>query len=315
LKFELGDDSRICQIPVGAWLLFTNARFGFSSIHKVYPVKISMVKKMAKSLSEFVRYSFKGFRPRYRVATLIGKTLANRVFHSTWTHKPQALSIKIGNTTNTIWTHSLSASAEIYRGISSNQHLPSVKLRSSPTIIDCGANIGLVSLAYINAYPKANIHAIEPASDNFELLRKNLGGNDGIRIIRAAVSNQSGTGQLVLSKRSPSSHSMSEAAIRHQGKRERIDLITLKDYLDRNNIEKVDLLKLDIEGAEMDAIEGLGKRIRDVRVIVGEVHPKIVDENEVKKKLVESGFEIIRWERGFRGGINFETINREFHPA
>ena len=66
-----------------------------------------------------------------------------------------------------------------------------------------------------------------------------------------------------------------------------------------HNIDKIDLLKLDIEGSEMDAIHGLGERIRDVNVIVGEVHEALIDVDSFYKALTDAGFTVL-WRKNFR---------------
>lgn len=50
----------------------------------------------------------------------------------------------------------------------------SLKRGEQPLIIDCGANIGLASVWFANQFPQARIVAVEPDSDNFELLSKNI---------------------------------------------------------------------------------------------------------------------------------------------
>jgi FkbM family methyltransferase len=54
-------------------------------------------------------------------------------------------------------------------------------------IIDCGANIGLVSVMMKCLFPDVKIIAIEPDETNFELLKKNLQHYEGIELINAGI--------------------------------------------------------------------------------------------------------------------------------
>ena len=84
------------------------------------------------------------------------------------------------------------------------------------------------------------------------------------------------------------------------GAGEYVLLIALADYMAKKKIAKIDLLKLDIEGSELDALKGLGDRIADVDVIVGEVHETLVDQAEFYSYLTSRGFRIL-WKRSFQG--------------
>ena len=85
------------------------------------------------------------------------------------------------------------------------------------------------------------------------------------------------------------------------GAGEYVLLVGLADYMATKKIAKIDLLKLDIEGAELDALKGLGDRIADVDVIIGEVRETLVDETEFYRYLTSYGFRVL-WRRSFQGG-------------
>lgn len=68
-----------------------------------------------------------------------------------------------------------------------------------------------------------------------------------------------------------------------------------------NGIERIDLLKLDVEGSELDALEGRCERKSDVGVIIGGAHETCVDVTEFYSFLDEHGFQLC-WKRYFREG-------------
>lgn len=146
--------------------------------------------------------------------------------------------------------------------------------------------------------------------ENFEFLEENLGPYPEVRLNRAAVGREAG--ELTLHHQEfAGMHSLVDGAGASGG--ETVPVLTLADYLDDNGIAAVDLLKLDIEGSELDALIGLGDRIADVGLILGEVHESIVDTEAFYAHLTEHGFRIV-WKTYFREGPgshvhNFEAVN------
>lgn len=126
------------------------------------------------------------------------------------------------------------------------------RLPKAPVIIDLGANIGISLLWFLGLHPDARIHAFEPAGDNLRFLEKNVEGLANVTLQRAAVGDVSGSGILHHGEFG-GMHSLLIV-----GEGEKVPLITLADYLEREKIGRVDLLKVDIEGSELQALHGLG---------------------------------------------------------
>ena len=77
----------------------------------------------------------------------------------------------------------------VYEGILANNRIPA--------IIDLGANIGASSIYFHLRWPKAQVNAVEPAADNFDLLQQNCGAYPKIKAIRAAAASQDGYATIV----------------------------------------------------------------------------------------------------------------------
>ncbi len=139
------------------------------------------------------------------------------------------------------------------------------------TIIDGGANIGLFTLGAIARWPQARVMMIEPLAENVGLIRRNLEAN-GMRavVVEAALAGEAGLATFYL--RAANIGSLS-AAREHSGRRQ-VRAITLssayRQFADRSG---ACLIKLDIEGAEVEVLdeflrqEGLGPVL-----VVGELH-------------------------------------------
>ncbi len=180
------------------------------------------------------------------------------------------------------------------------------------TILDCGGNVGISALWFLGHYRPKALHVFEPAAETFGFLEANLGGHDGVILNRAAVGRAPGEVTLY-HQEFAGMHSLNPAGSDGHGG-ETVPLLTLADYLDRHGIQTVDLLKLDIEGSELDALAGLGERLSDVSVIVGEVHDDLVDTRAFYAHLEKFSFRVL-WKKEFHEGPashvhNFEAVRQ-----
>lgn len=164
----------------------------------------------------------------------------------------------------------------------------------SPVIVDAGANIGISALWFLAHHPGAQLTCFEPGSGNFELLTHNLGSYSNVALERAALGSEEGELLLNLSGHG-ALHSVKGAD--HAVGSEPTLAVRLDRYLADSGIERIDLLKLDVEGSELDTLRGLGDHIRAVEVIVGEMHEDLVDETEFYGFLASHGFEVVQKRR------------------
>ena len=128
------------------------------------------------------------------------------------------------------------------------------------TVLDIGAHKGYFSLfALKNLDPQSRIIAVEPYASHVEILKKNLILNDGVQVqvLAAGLSDRSGQAQLHIAQ--SENHSLFP---KHSSllKRQRpfesvtVQVYALKDLLAELQLERVDFLKMDCEGAEYPAL-------------------------------------------------------------
>lgn len=116
------------------------------------------------------------------------------------------------------------------------------------TIVDCGANIGLTALYLAERYPNARIFCVEPDPRNFALLLANTSVEPRITAIQAAVVGKS-QGPIYLSQDRPA-WGNSISATQSAQNSIAVDAITIGDIMAKYSVSRIDLLKVDIEGAE-----------------------------------------------------------------
>lgn len=127
-------------------------------------------------------------------------------------------------------------------------------------VIDVGANIGYYSLIAAKLVGRhGRVYAFEPELTNYDLLVKSVKSNvyDNVTAIQKAVSNKQGRVKLFVDKVSPVHPSLSEVNIDYKAGFVEVETITLDSFFDdfvKNS--KVDLIKMDTQGAEGLVIEG-----------------------------------------------------------
>jgi FkbM family methyltransferase len=139
----------------------------------------------------------------------------------------------------------------------------------APRILDCGANVGLASLYFKRLYPAARLTAYEADPRICAALRANLTRNGAAdtNVVEAAVWTEPGT--LEFRCEGADSGSVVQAGPPGHGELRRVTSVRLRDVLLEGPI---DLLKLDVEGAEHDVLPDCRDALRNVRAMIVEVH-------------------------------------------
>ena len=151
-------------------------------------------------------------------------------------------------------------------------------------IIDVGANIGLVSAYFAHRFPNALIISIEPEESNFEILKLNAKSYKNIVPIQKALwyvnttinifSTNEGNGGFVATDKkysSDTSRNMSENySLNIQPINSIVETITIESIMNDYNIEFLDIVKIDIEGAEKDIFDNCNGWIEKVGLMITE---------------------------------------------
>ena len=115
-------------------------------------------------------------------------------------------------------------------------------------IVDVGANIGMATLWFKARWPKAQVIAVEPDPENFALLQRNLKDIPGVRTVQAALAPSDGTIGLETEGLHPSAYHIRTLRPGETG----VQAMTVTTLMQQCGIDQIDLLKLDIEGAEKE---------------------------------------------------------------
>jgi FkbM family methyltransferase len=138
----------------------------------------------------------------------------------------------------------------------------SKNLRPDGVVFDIGANIGLTVLMLCNLVPHGHVYAFEASPINARFLRKNIEANgiENCTVYETALGNK--TGEVALSTSGAGSHIMTEAHLYYGQRPSSIVPVTTIDLaVAKLPIDRIDLIKMDIEGSEPMAIEGANETI------------------------------------------------------
>jgi FkbM family methyltransferase len=146
-------------------------------------------------------------------------------------------------------------------------------LEVTPSLaIDIGGNIGEYTAELHHKNPHCEIHTFEPSITNIEKLNNRFSTNKLIKILPFAVSNISGAATLFSNQPGSGLGSLTKRKLEHFNidfnVKESISTIRFEDYwLNQLNRRTIDIVKIDIEGHELDALSGFGQALNFTRVI------------------------------------------------
>lgn len=150
--------------------------------------------------------------------------------------------------------------------------------RHPDVIIDAGANIGLSSIYFANNYPGARIIAIEPEESNFEILIKNVAAYKNITPVKAALWYENTTIKLFDPGQGKWGFIV-KGQDAHKGKdgNPLCDVLglTINNVMEKFEISHIDILKIDIEGAEKEVFNHSHSWIEKVDSLIVELHDSI----------------------------------------
>jgi len=165
-----------------------------------------------------------------------------------------------------------------------------VEVEAGDVVIDCGAYVGGFSLSASKI--AAQVHAFEPESGNFACLRENFQDVENIVLNEAGLYSETRRMELNISASSVE-HSLlmpDDGAVIEVRE---IHVLALQDYVQKARIEKLDFVKIEAEGVELEVFEGLrGLRPRKLAIDVSPERNNESPADEFRARLVPLGYDI-----------------------
>jgi len=198
------------------------------------------------------------------------------------------------------------------------------KVSKNPLIIDVGGNKGKSIEKYLKIFDQPIIHSFEPIETDFEYMHDKFNKNENIILNNFALGDKIeeknfnitiNSGNSSFNQINPSTKWLKVRAKQFKTTEknyvtsiQRVKIKKLDDYIQKNNIDKVDLLKIDTQGYEDKVLKGAEKTIKNkkIKAIVTEIifdniYDKHFSFSDIEKFIVPYDFRMV--------GINLPVNN------
>ncbi len=140
-------------------------------------------------------------------------------------------------------------------------------------IFDVGANIGDTAISYHQLFPAAKIYAFEPFPASFTSLSDRVSGISKIRTFQNGIADRSGKMKFYVNHNTSTNSLLvpqkmglsSDKQVANKNNIE-VEVITIDNFCEANNIIAIDILKLDIQGGELAALKGAAKMLANKKI-------------------------------------------------
>jgi FkbM family methyltransferase len=173
-------------------------------------------------------------------------------------------------------------------------------LPAAGTFVDAGANEGYFTVLGAKLCgASGRVIAIEPQERLLPVIAENLrlNGLEFVRVLNIAVADQRGVAMLHLASDTNSGTTGLHREFKYYLPTQQVETQTLAQILDSESLGRVDVMKMDIEGFEYEAVLGSSEVFREhrVRVLALDLHPTILanrgkDISDISKMLAECGY-------------------------
>jgi len=169
-------------------------------------------------------------------------------------------------------------------------------------IFDVGANTGQSIKRFLSFLNKPFIHSFEPLNDEFKILSSKYKNNYNVILNNYALSNQSEDTKIFYSNHFSQTSSFKKPVSNHNNfsikEKIKVKCVTIDNYVNTNDIKKINILKIDTQGHEINVLEGaketLEKQIIDfieVEIIKGNAYEKSNNSfSDLENKLIPYGY-------------------------
>jgi len=167
------------------------------------------------------------------------------------------------------------------------------QLKSKKSVfVDIGAHIGFFTMLAAHLAPEGKVISFEPMSENFEQLTRNVAINNlkNVSTFNAAISDRTGQHTLNIDPHNDGGHSMEDKWC-YVSEPVSVDVITFDSWMIDNAVDRIDFIKIDVEGHEFAVIEGMLETIRSVKPKIIFCETNVSTGVRIKQLLENHGYE------------------------
>ncbi len=196
--------------------------------------------------------------------------------------------------------------------VSEDQYQTRKLIKKDSVIIDVGANLGLFSLLASRAASSGKVYSFEPAQKTRDALVKNLKNNSNVEVLPWGLSDAPGKKMLYVSSEASGVSTFEDSGMVPSVQKdhpnivkEEVELVTLDSFVEKYGLKKIDFIKMDCEGYEMNALRGGAKSIKKFKPIIAvSAYHHATDKKEIPELILsicpEYKYKLMRgWEEDF----------------
>ena len=193
-----------------------------------------------------------------------------------------------------------------------------------PLIFDVGANVGQSVQFFRSWFPKAEIHSFEPSPTTFELLKHNVSGDRGARVWNYGLGSQNAELEFLENSLPECSSFLppGQSAWGAVMQKTVVPVRTVDDFCAEHRIEKIDILKIDTQGYELEVLKGAERMCRAgvvslvfCEMLIAEIYAGAASFGQLFDFLLSQGFLLvsfydISYDKGLAGWMDGLFIHR-----
>jgi len=167
-----------------------------------------------------------------------------------------------------------------------------------PLIFDIGAEDGSSCERYSRLFTKPILHAFEPRLEKFGIMKSKFNNKKNIYLINVAVGSKTEI-KIFNQIKGGGRSSFHKSTVDNLSDQTQIDVqvITIDEYVNKNNIKKINLLKIDTQGYEDEVLKGAQETLKlnkidiiETELILGNMYEKTLSFNEIENLIYPYGY-------------------------
>jgi FkbM family methyltransferase len=178
--------------------------------------------------------------------------------------------------------------------IVSDQYYAKKFLKNDSVVIDAGANMGVFSVFAAKICQEGTIYGFEPSSYTFEILSKNTAPYPNVKSTLSGLGDVATQKNILIYPNSTVGNIMEDSARasfvfkEHIEKSESVKIIKIDDFVEQNNIKKIDFIKIDTEGYEARILNGAAETIKKFKPVIAMSAYHTPGDKEILPRIVKS---------------------------
>lgn len=209
---------------------------------------------------------------------------------------PTLLNIQLPQIEKPIYIRSRSSDVYSFEDIFAHQAYKMDISFQPKVILDCGANVGHAAVYFANQFPEAFILAIEPDEQNVSIIEKNIVTYQNVKCLQSAIWNKPSFLKIENESASSWAFRVSETT---QDEPKAFQATSIQSLCSTYNIDKIDILKMDIEGSEAFVFDDKSSEwLAKTSFLIIELHDRFQENCTKNVYAAIDKFEYTSWQKG-----------------